>query len=90
MIADTHACHRDVEIGSGDLLIHAGDFTMFSRSARDIADFDEWLGELPFRHRVIVPGNHEFLLESDPRNLALITNAIVLINESVVIEGLRI
>jgi len=49
----------------GDLLIHAGDFTMFSKSAAAILDFNEWLGELPHRWKVCVPGNHEFFLEVD-------------------------
>lgn len=29
------------------------------------ADFKAWLGELPHRVKIVVPGNHEFLLEGD-------------------------
>lgn len=74
----------------GDILLHAGDFTMFSRSLSAIVDFNEWLGELPHRHRVIVPGNHETFIQTEPRNRSLLSSAIVLINEAVEIEGLRI
>jgi Icc-related predicted phosphoesterase len=75
----------------GDLLLCSGDFTMFSRSLRAIVDFNDWLGELPFRHRVVVPGNHETFVQTDPSNRALLDNAIVLINEGVEIQdGLRI
>ncbi len=50
----------------GDILIHAGDFTMFSKSMNAIVDFNDWLGELPHRFKVFAPGNHEFFLEADP------------------------
>ena len=58
-MADTHEPHREVEVPPGDLLIHAGDFTMLSRSERVIRDFNAWLGELPDPYKVVVPGNHE-------------------------------
>jgi Icc-related predicted phosphoesterase len=37
---------------------------------------------LPHRHKVVIPGNHEFILESNPELSRLITNATLLINES--------
>jgi Icc-related predicted phosphoesterase len=63
---------------------------MFSKSAAAILDFNEWLGELPHRFKLVIPGNHEFFLESDPSKRNLISNATVLINEEVEIMGLRI
>ena len=60
LISDTHELHREVDVPDGDILIHAGDFTIFSRSLRAIEDFNAWLGELPHRTKVCVPGNHEF------------------------------
>jgi Icc-related predicted phosphoesterase len=89
-ISDTHGLHREIELPAGDLLIHAGDFTMFSKSAAAILDFNEWLGGLPHRWKIVTPGNHEFFLESDPSKRSLISNATMLINESVEIMGLRI
>src|ERR1035437_2596874 len=82
-ISDTHQLHREVEVPPGDLLIHAGDFTMFSRSAAAILDFNEWLGELPHRWKIVVPGNHEFFLESDLSRRKLIGNATMLIDEGI-------
>jgi len=90
LLADTHQLHREVDIPDGDLLIHSGDFTMFSRSLRSIVDFNEWLGELPHRWKVVVPGNHETFLQTDPLNPSLISNATVLVNEGVQIAGLHI
>jgi Icc-related predicted phosphoesterase len=63
---------------------------MFSKSAAAILDFNEWLGELPHRWKIVVPGNHEFFLESEPSRRRLISNATVLIEESVEIMGLKI
>lgn len=89
-ISDTHELHRELDLPDGDILIHAGDFTMFSKSTAAILDFNEWLGELPHRFKVVVPGNHEFFLEADPSKRELISNAIMLINERVEIMGLSI
>jgi Icc-related predicted phosphoesterase len=89
LISDTHDMHREVEVPNGDLLIHAGDFTMDSRSARALIDFNEWLGELPHTFCVVIPGNHDFVVE-DPSRRQLITNASLLINEGIKVMGLRI
>jgi Icc-related predicted phosphoesterase len=88
-ISDTHEFHRDVEVPDGDLLIHAGDFTYFSKRPSMLFDFDDWLGSLPHEHKVVVPGNHEFLLE-DPQHRPAITNATLLIDAGIEIEDIRI
>jgi Icc-related predicted phosphoesterase len=89
LLSDTHQHHREIDVPDGDILIHAGDFTFFSKSLKAILDFNHWLGELPHRC-VAVPGNHEFFLEADPSRRSLIDNASILINEGIVIQGLRI
>jgi Icc-related predicted phosphoesterase len=88
-ISDTHQLHRDVDVPGGDILVHAGDFTMFSKSVSAISDFNAWLGDLPHRHKIVVPGNHEFFLEADLRRRSLLDNAILLVNEAVEVEGLH-
>jgi Icc-related predicted phosphoesterase len=90
LLSDTHQLHREVEVPDGDIFIHAGDFTMFSESMEAVADFNDWLGELPHLHKIVVPGNHEFFLEADPSDRFMLDKAIVLINEGTEIEGLRI
>jgi predicted phosphohydrolase len=72
------------------MLIHAGDFTFFSRRRSLIRDFNEWLGDLPHRYKCVVPGNHEYALEADPRMRDAISNAVLLIDEGVEVGGLRI
>lgn len=90
ILGDTHELHREVEVPAGDLLIFTGDFTMFSKNLSAIEDFDEWLGELSHRWKVVVPGNHEFFLEADPDRRRMISNATVLIDEAAEIDGLKI
>ena len=89
-ISDTHGLHRKVDVPGGDLLIHAGDFTYLSKSRREILDFNDWLGELPHRYKIVIPGNHEFAFEENPRLRGEISNARLLVDESTEIEGLRI
>ena len=88
-ISDTHELHRDLALPAGDLLIHAGDFTFWNHAAV-IEDFNAWLGELPHRHKVVIPGNHDRAFAQDPRTRAKITNAVLLINEGVKLCGLNI
>ena len=87
-ISDTHELHRELDIPSGDILIHAGDFTFFSKRPSMVADFDSWLGELPHPTKVVVPGNHEFLIEAG--TVPPLRNATLLINRGVKCHGLKI
>jgi len=90
LLSDTHGNHRNVQVPDGELLIHAGDFTWLSRSMKEVSDFNWWLGELPHRHKILVPGNHEFFLETDRSKRSMLSKALVLIDEAIEIDGLRI
>ena len=89
-MSDTHELHREVDVPPGDVLIHAGDFSVFSKSLRQIEDYNDWLGELPHRWKLVIPGNHEFFLEADRGSRSMLSNATVLIDESVSIGGLKV
>jgi hypothetical protein len=58
LLGDTHELHREVEVPDGDILIHVGDFTMFSKNMTAVADVNTWLGELPHHRKILGPGNH--------------------------------
>ena len=90
LLSDTHGLHREVQLPPGDLLLFCGDFTFFSRSIEEIADFNRWPGEQPHRYKVLTPGNHEDFLEQDPSRRALLSNTTVLIHEGVEIDGLKL
>lgn len=88
-IADTHELHRELVVPPGDLLIHAGDISVLSERPWMYRHFDIWLGELPHRHKIVIPGNNDYLLE-DPKERKVITNAMLLVDSGVEIEGIRI
>lgn len=89
-ISDTHTKHHRLEIPPGDLLIHAGDFTNRG-SLKDVEVFNEFLGTLPHRYKIVIAGNHDFCFERQPSEArALLTNCIYLEDEGVEIEGVRI
>jgi Icc-related predicted phosphoesterase len=93
VISDTHNLHRRVNLPEGDILIHAGDFTISGGGRYDvpiIRDFNEWLGEQPHRHKIVIPGNHDRYFEDYPLPAReLITNARFVQDEAFEIEGLK-
>jgi Icc-related predicted phosphoesterase len=89
-ISDTHGLHRRLSIPDGDILIHAGDFMVHGRSISEVDDFNEWLGELPHKHRIVIAGNHDLLFESRPAEARThLTNAIYLESSGTKVEGIR-
>lgn len=63
-ISDTHNQHDALRLPSGDVLIHAGDFTGVGRS-HEVEAFAKWLGAQPHRHKILIAGNHDWLFERD-------------------------
>jgi Icc-related predicted phosphoesterase len=88
-ISDTHELHRELAVPNGDLLIHAGDFTFLSKRPSMLRDFDKWLGELPHRYKVVIPGNHDYVLE-DPQQHWQISNATLLVDSGIEVEEIKI
>lgn len=89
-MADSHEWHRHLEIPQCDLLLHAGDASYLSLKSSAIDDFDAWLGEVPARHVIFVPGNHDrFAIPGNLRKRKL-RNARILTNHLAEIMGLRI
>jgi hypothetical protein len=62
-ISDTHGKHDSIDVPDGDVLIHAGDFT-HNGTHRQIQRFNDWLGSLPHRHKIVIAGNHELSLDA--------------------------
>ena len=88
-ISDTHELHRDLWLPGGDLLIHAGDITFFSSRESVLEDFNDWLGAQPYRYKVVIPGNHDSLLEL-PEHQRKITNAHLLVDRGILLGGLKL
>ena len=63
-ISDTHTHHKKIEIPDGDIIIHCGDISR--RGYKDeVIDFCDWFSELPHEHKIMIPGNHDFLFEKE-------------------------
>ena len=61
-LSDTHGVHRRLrDLPEADILVQSGDFTM-SGSEAETLDFLEWVCDLPYRHKVLVAGNHDACL----------------------------
>jgi predicted phosphohydrolase len=88
-ISDTHNKHRDLVVPDGDILIHAGDFTLFGKEEH-AQDFNTWLGTLPHKHKIVVNGNHENNADWKDRTATILTNATFLRQGVLVAEGLKI
>ncbi len=81
--------HRGLEVPDGDILIHAGDMTEHG-TLSGVRAFNQWLGEFPHTHKIVIAGNHDFCFEDTPEEAkALLTNACYLQEESVALEGLK-
>lgn len=61
-VSDTHGFHREVVVPPGDVLVHAGDIT--GKGEIDVAlDCAAWMAEQPHKHKIVVPGNHDFCFD---------------------------
>lgn len=101
--SDTHGFHlgkyehwiaEKVEEHQPDLFIHSGDFMRHSMKYDELKDFIKWVMDLPFEHKIIVPGNHDVWCENLEnneymRNELLPEGLHFLINESAEINGFK-
>lgn len=86
-MSDTHGRHRDLELPTGDILIHAGDITHFGKE-HQLNDFNSWLGELQYTAKIVVAGNHE--CNNDINLKEKLSNAIYLDSSSCEVLNLKI
>mmetsp|Transcript_2250 Transcript_2250/g.5300 ORF Transcript_2250/g.5300 Transcript_2250/m.5300 type:complete len:321 (+) Transcript_2250:28-990(+) len=64
-ISDTHLCHEKLPpLPGGDVLVHCGDFTNHG-SLGEVREFADWLASQPHPRKIVVPGNHDMILDKD-------------------------
>ena len=97
-ISDTHGHHRELTMPKGDILIHAGDFTLFGRDTprnstgnlhendNPLQDFNDWLGSLDYKYKIVVNGNHECNAKWKNRAKELLSNGVLLLNDVLEID----
>ena len=89
ILSDTHGFHEQLQIPDGDVLIHAGDFTLHG-ALEEVSAFNDFLADLPHRHKLVIGGNHDFCCEQQPdATRTALAAAHYLLDESVTIEGWR-
>jgi len=81
-ISDTHGQHRQLDMPPGDILLHAGDYTLYGRR-EDAEDFNAWLGTLSYQHILVIQGNHEANAPWKKEAKAMLSNAKLLVQEGV-------
>lgn len=93
-ISDTHTRHNELTIPENiDIAIHAGDASNIRDSSfneAEMREFLRWFDSLPVKHKIFVPGNHDTSIEKGMFNFDDYTDIKFLINESVVIDGIKI
>jgi hypothetical protein len=64
--SDTHSRigRATFDVPHGDVLLHAGDFTNTGR-AKEVELFGDWLEQQPFKHKIVIAGNHDLTFEVD-------------------------
>jgi len=63
--SDTHSLHghfKKEQIPEADVMIHAGDFSDVGKE-KDIISFNQWLESLPYKHKIVIAGNHDITFE---------------------------
>src|ERR1700753_2277479 len=59
-VSDTH--NKTPQIPDGDIFLHAGDLTINGTFTELQAQL-HWINTLPHRHKIVIAGNHDFLLD---------------------------
>lgn len=92
-ISDTHSNQNEITIPECDILIHAGDISLFSKGGmQEVADFLNWLHQQPAKHKVFIAGNHDLLLEKEETFFRSILppDTYYLNDELIELEGIKI
>jgi Icc-related predicted phosphoesterase len=101
LISDTHTKHfeidaqlKEIHVNHPDaILIHAGDISYRGRKW-EVEEFLQWYSGLPFKNKIMIAGNHDFLFEESPSladvMLEMEGPGVVYLNDSgVELEGLK-
>jgi Icc-related predicted phosphoesterase len=67
-ISDTHGKHHELtehlnNLVDIDVIVHSGDISMKGRP-EEVENFLEWYDKLPFKHKIFISGNHDFMFDT--------------------------
>ena len=89
-ISDTHNRHAELQLPPGDVLVHAGDYSMQGHVAETEA-FLSWFAAQPHRHKVFIAGNHDLIFEKRRKKARAMVppGVIYLEDEGVTLDGVK-
>lgn len=99
IVSDTHEKHDLLSMPQGDVLLHCGDFLMVNSgysaetTSRKLREFNDWLGKLSYKEKVVIAGNHDAGVQAMGRRAiaSALTNCTYIENEHRTLEcGLRV
>lgn len=87
-LSDTHGRHQLLkDLPDADVIVHTGDITE-DGTEKEVIDFIEWFGNLPYKHKIFIAGNHDVCLYG--ANIeGLPDNVHYLCNEAITINGIK-
>lgn len=92
--SDCHWLYKQIkDFPEADLCIFAGDWCGSGESLFETACFANWFGNLPYKYKVAIPGNHDIFCENNiayTKTLFKENGIILLIDEEITIENLKI
>lgn len=96
-ISDTHGKHEYLTskaynniLGSGDVLVHAGDVSMMGKT-HEIKSFLDWFSNTDYTHKIFIAGNHDwgFVKQTDIDDEYKKKGVTYLFDNSVEIDGVK-
>lgn len=101
LISDTHTKHYEIDEQlkqiynnyPDSMIVHSGDISYRGRKW-EVEEFAAWYSALPFKNKIMIAGNHDFLFEESPEAAEQILESdgpgIIYLNDSgVELEGLK-
>lgn len=88
-ISDTHNQQHRLSVPDGDLLIHAGDLSIYG-TVEEINSALKWLAQLPHKHKIVVAGNHDFAFEHKSFGLVIPDGITYLENSTTEVAGFKV
>lgn len=73
LISDTHTKHLEIEDQlkqiytehPDSIIVHSGDIS-YRGKKWEVEEFAQWYSGLPFKNKIMIAGNHDFLFEDSP------------------------
>ncbi len=101
-ISDTHGLHRQIDFSQveADVLVHSGDFLIEGRDSGykefEFEAFMRWFSDLPFKHKILIAGNHDWFCFEAYRNRSPLKQTLFdtfgihyLVDEAVTLDGVK-